>query len=192
MVHGRYWHSKDSIASQQEALDTVAGFRSRGLPVDVLVLDYAYKACDGCTSFNRRTFPDPKGMVATLLANGTRVMAHVNIEQNFSMILGGEDFLRNGWVLHQTPPGGGAPTPLCRSDRNGQGHDSTTCRYDPSIPAARAALWKSINATLVANGAWVALPSLVCVCVCVFNGDRGSREKEAEGWYQLLLLFVPT
>ena len=46
-----YWHSKDTINSQQEALDTVAGFAQRGLHVDVLVLDCGYKACDGCTTF---------------------------------------------------------------------------------------------------------------------------------------------
>ena len=70
-----YWHSKDSIASQAEAESTVEGFRARGLPVDVLVLDYQYKACDACTDFNLQTFPDPAGMVAKLKANGTYVMA---------------------------------------------------------------------------------------------------------------------
>lgn len=41
-----YWHSKDNIGSQEEAGRRWAGFRAKGLPVDVLVLDYKYKACD--------------------------------------------------------------------------------------------------------------------------------------------------
>jgi hypothetical protein len=28
-------------------------------------------------------------------------MAHVNIEQNYSMILGGSEFLSNGWTVTQ-------------------------------------------------------------------------------------------
>ena len=59
------------------------GFAERGIHVDVLVLDYKYKTCDGCTAFNSQ-WPDPKGMVANFKKNGTHVMAHVNVEQNFS------------------------------------------------------------------------------------------------------------
>ena len=61
-------HSKDSIANQSEAVETVAGFTSRGLHVDVLVLDYLYKICDGCTEFDPKAFPDPSGMVAAFKA----------------------------------------------------------------------------------------------------------------------------
>eukprot|EP01052_Picozoa_sp_SAG31_P054461 SAG31_NODE_14512_length_802_cov_1.583215_1_plen_172_part_01 len=46
-----YWHSKDSIGSQSEAESVVSGFLDRGIHVDVLVLDYRYKTCDGCTAF---------------------------------------------------------------------------------------------------------------------------------------------
>jgi len=95
--------------------------------VDVLVLDYQYKTCDGCTAFNKR-FPDPAGMVAALLANGTHVMAHVNIEQNYSQILGGQTFLDKGWSLHQQRGPGDPKTPLCRSQFNGNRYDNTTCR----------------------------------------------------------------
>jgi hypothetical protein len=61
-------HSKDSIANQSEAVEAVAGFTSRGLHVDVLVLDYLYKICDGCTEFDPKAFPDPSGMVAAFKA----------------------------------------------------------------------------------------------------------------------------
>ena len=156
-----YWHSKDSIGSQSEAESIVAGFADRGIHVDVLVLDYMYKTCDGCTAFNSK-FPDPKGMVANFKQNGTHVMAHVNVEQNFSdpTFVGGRAFLENKWTTMQRTSEGKL-VPLCRS---GVGHlmpgqplpvsdyDNTTCRYDPFIPEARAALWKSVNETLVAAG----------------------------------------
>jgi alpha-glucosidase (family GH31 glycosyl hydrolase) len=148
-----YWHSKCSIASQQEATSTVQGFHRRGLHVDVLVLDYQYKICDGCTAFDPNTFPDPAGMVAELKSNhGTHVMAHVNIEQNFSSILNGTAFLDNDWYLHQQRNSTAAKTPLCRSIMSGNEWDSTTCRYDPTIPEARELMWKSVNATLVKAG----------------------------------------
>ena len=46
-----YWHSKDSITSQTEAEAIVSGFNSRGIHIDVLVLDSQYKSCDGCKQF---------------------------------------------------------------------------------------------------------------------------------------------
>lgn len=156
-----YWHSKDSIGSQSEAESIVSGFAERGIHVDVLVLDYKYKTCDGCTAFNK-DFPDPKGMVANFKKNGTHVMAHVNVEQNFSdpSFVGGQAFLDNKWTTMQRTPEGKL-VPLCRSGAGhlmpGQplpvgDHDNNTCRYDPFIPEARAALWKSVNDTLVAAG----------------------------------------
>eukprot|EP00039_Didymoeca_costata_P015016 m.248838 g.248838 ORF g.248838 m.248838 type:complete len:486 (+) comp16137_c1_seq3:133-1590(+) len=144
-----YWHSKDSIMSQEEALLTVSGFTERGLHVDVLVLDLGYKECDGCTSFNKR-FPDPEGMVSQLKKNGTHVMAHVNVEQNFSMILNGKEFLKQGLITMQHYENG--TRILCRSLFNNNIYDNTTCRYDPSIPLARELLWESVNATLVKAG----------------------------------------
>jgi alpha-glucosidase (family GH31 glycosyl hydrolase) len=156
-----YWHSKDSTGSQSEAESIVMGFADRGIHVDVLVLDYKYKTCDGCTAFNSN-FPDPKGMVANFKKNGTHVMAHVNVEQNFSdpTFVGGQAFLDNNWTTMQRSSEGEL-VPLCRS---GVGHlmpgqplpasdfNNNTCRYDPFIPEARAALWNSVNDTLVAAG----------------------------------------
>jgi hypothetical protein len=61
--------------------------------------------------------------------------------------------------MQRTPEG--KLVPLCRSGAGhlmpGQplpvgDHDNSTCRYDPFIPEARAALWKSVNDTLVAAG----------------------------------------
>ena len=43
-------------------------------------------------------------------------------------------------------------TPICRSDWEHNPYDNETCWYDASIPEARAALWRSVNATLVKNG----------------------------------------
>ena len=63
----------------------MSGFAQRGIHVDVLVLDYKYKTCDGCTAFDPKNWPDPKGMVSNFKANGTHVMAHVNVEQKFSL-----------------------------------------------------------------------------------------------------------
>ena len=157
-----YWHSKDSITSQTEAEAIVSGFNSRGMHIDVLVLDSQYKSCDACTAFNTATFPDPKGMVDKFKRNGTHVMAHINIEQNFShpTFVGGADFLANKWITMQRSSNGNL-VPLCRSGGGhllpGQpmpadDHNNNTCRYDPFIPDARAALWRSVNATLVAAG----------------------------------------
>ena len=149
-----YWHSKDAIHSQQEAEEIVANFSALGLHVDVLVLDGpGYKACDSCTAFEPTRWPDPKSMVSRLKANNTYVMAHVHIEQNFSSpyFVGGQQFIDKQWMVHQRTASGEL-VPICRNNGTGPDKGSLSCRYDPFIPEARAALWHSVKETLVANG----------------------------------------
>jgi alpha-D-xyloside xylohydrolase len=40
------WQSQERYATQQESLDVVAGYRSRGIPLDVIVQDWRYWTID--------------------------------------------------------------------------------------------------------------------------------------------------
>ena len=59
----RYWPYSDA-----DVRELVAGFRERGLPLDVLVLDMDWHTPDSWTgySWNRELFPDPRGFLAWL------------------------------------------------------------------------------------------------------------------------------
>eukprot|EP01052_Picozoa_sp_SAG31_P039425 SAG31_NODE_5468_length_2521_cov_8.738233_1_plen_486_part_00 len=169
-----YWHSKNTIWAQEEAEWIVGNMSARGLHVDVLVLDLGYKACDGCTAFaapgfvnhlcNQKTalqegsncsagWPDPTGMVAKFKANGTFVMAHVNIDTNTSspFFLGGADFTKNSWFAYHLAANNTLHK-KCMSDANGKASDVDQCRYNVFDEKARAAKWRSVKATLVKAG----------------------------------------
>eukprot|EP00658_Telonema_sp_P-2_P004998 TRINITY_DN11875_c0_g17_i1.p1 TRINITY_DN11875_c0_g17~~TRINITY_DN11875_c0_g17_i1.p1 ORF type:complete len:692 (-),score=129.80 TRINITY_DN11875_c0_g17_i1:280-2355(-) len=71
-----YWHSKNRYSSQQEVLETIAVFRNNfsDIKVAVFVIDYFNWAIMGDLTFDPTKWPDPKAMVDTLKAGGTRVM----------------------------------------------------------------------------------------------------------------------
>jgi len=62
------WQSRERYATQQESLDVVAGFRSRGIPFDVIVQDWQYWpiAAWGSHQFDPTRFPDPNAWITTL------------------------------------------------------------------------------------------------------------------------------
>jgi len=59
------WQSRERYKTAQELLDVVAGFRSRGIPLDVIVQDWFYWREDawGSHEFDPERFPDPAGWV---------------------------------------------------------------------------------------------------------------------------------
>jgi alpha-D-xyloside xylohydrolase len=59
------WQSRERYRTSQESLDVLAGFRSRGIPIDTIVQDWQYWKEDawGSHQFDRARFPDPDAWV---------------------------------------------------------------------------------------------------------------------------------
>jgi alpha-D-xyloside xylohydrolase len=63
-----FWQCRERYSSQQQILDTAAEFRSRKIPVDVLVQDWQYWGKYGWNAmrFDESRYPDPKEMMSAL------------------------------------------------------------------------------------------------------------------------------
>jgi alpha-D-xyloside xylohydrolase len=62
------WQCRERYKTQQESLDVLAGFRSRGIPMDNIVQDWFYWKADqwGSHEFDTNRFPDPAGWIRAI------------------------------------------------------------------------------------------------------------------------------
>ncbi|MGH7996298.1 MAG: TIM-barrel domain-containing protein [Opitutaceae bacterium] len=73
-----FWQSRERYRTQAEILDTLAGFRARGIPIDNIVLDWFYwpESKWGSHRFDPARFPDPAAMIRQI---HNRYHAHLMI-----------------------------------------------------------------------------------------------------------------
>ncbi|MBR5671541.1 MAG: DUF4968 domain-containing protein [Bacteroidales bacterium] len=74
-----YIHCRERYHSQDEILENAAGFKERGLPLDVIVQDWQWWGNTGWNSmeFDREHYPDPAALTSALHDMGTRFMISV-------------------------------------------------------------------------------------------------------------------
>lgn len=135
--------SKARYESQQELLGIADGYRLRGYPLDVMVLDWFHWTRMGQLDIDRTFFPDPKGMNDHLRAQGMRSI--ISVWPRFERESRYYDMLAaKGWFLHHKDgsPVDGLPI---RSDRAGALIDST-------IPEAREWFWTKIRDNIGSQG----------------------------------------
>ncbi|WP_419810063.1 TIM-barrel domain-containing protein [Sphingomonas sp.] len=141
--------SKARYETQAELLAVADGYRRRGLPLDVMVLDWFHWTRMGQLDIDRTAFPDPVAMNAQLKAAGMRSI--VSIWPRFERESRYHDLLAaRGWLLNDR---NGNPVDglAIRSDRAGALIDSTN-------PAARAWFWDRIRDNIFSQGfdfAWL-------------------------------------
>jgi len=129
-----FWQCKDRYRNQTELLSIVEGYRSRDLPLDIIVIDWYNWIDFGDWYFNPVCWPDPSEMVQLLSAQGVEVMVSVwPVLQNGSKWF--PLFDSNNYLI--TCPTSKS-SPFCRLQEQ-------QATYDPSIPNARAAFWNAVN-----------------------------------------------
>ena len=98
-----YIHCRERFKSQAELLENAAEFRTRGLPMDVIVQDWQYWGRHGWNAmrFDEADYPDPAAMLRTLHAQHTRLMLSVwsKIDPNSGV---GREFTTRGYYLPGT------------------------------------------------------------------------------------------
>jgi len=135
--------SKARYESQQEMMDIANGYRSRGYPLDVMVLDWFYWTRMGQLDIDRKYFPDPKGMNDQLHAMGLHSI--ISVWPRFERDSRYFGYLESkGWLLKDKDGKvvDGLPS---RSDRAGALIDSTN-------PDARAWFWGKIRDNIASQG----------------------------------------
>lgn len=136
-----FWQSKLLYRNQEELLDVACEYHRRGLPLDVIVIDYFHWTRLGDWQFDRDQWPDPAAMVAELTSLGVRPMTTIwpsvsPLSRNFAhmrdegMLVGTE----SGMPLHHLFP-----------DKGFGGVGMGVSFYDPTNPAARAFVWEQVK-----------------------------------------------
>jgi len=87
--------SRWSYMSAGEVRDVAAGFRSRGIPCDVLYLDIDYMDGYRVFTWDRERFPDPAALIDELRADGFRVVTitdpGVKVDEDYRVYVEGRD-----------------------------------------------------------------------------------------------------
>lgn len=72
-----FWQCKLRYRTQDELLAVARGYRQRGLPLSVIVVDFFHWENQGDWDWDRKAFPDPAAMVRELRGMGVELMVSV-------------------------------------------------------------------------------------------------------------------
>lgn len=145
-----FWQSKLRYKTQQEVLDVARGHRERGLPLDVIVIDYFHWTHNGEWRFDPVAFPDPRAMTEELARMGVKVLISFHpyvtkaCETWYPLYAGG--MLAYGERSHDH-----AHTYMSDRDRAGE-PAVPTYLIDPTNPSTRAYVWDRAKAGYYDHG----------------------------------------
>jgi alpha-D-xyloside xylohydrolase len=140
------WQSRQRYQTQDQSLDVVAGFRSRGIPFDNIVQDWRYwpDGAWGSHQFDSERFPNPSAWIDQI----HRLHARLMISVWGKFYPGTENFrqMQQGGYLY--------PNNLAEGVRDWLGQTYTF--FDAFNPDARRLFWQQMLPTLFAKGvdAW--------------------------------------
>lgn len=141
------WQCRQRYKTQQESLDVLAGYRSRGIPIDNIVQDWFYWKEDqwGSHEFDPARFPDPVGWIQAI---HEKYHAHLMISVWPKFYPTTENFraMRAHGYLYEPNLG--------EDIHDWVGHEDTF--YDAFNPKARKLFWQQIDGALFKKGvdAW--------------------------------------
>lgn len=72
-----FWQCKLRYFNQQQVLEVASEYKRRGIPIDMIIIDYYHWPHCGDWRFEEEFFPDPKGMVEQLHEMGIETMVSV-------------------------------------------------------------------------------------------------------------------
>ncbi|HXT32178.1 MAG TPA: TIM-barrel domain-containing protein, partial [Vicinamibacterales bacterium] len=140
------WQSKNKYETQQELLDTLAEFRRREIPLDVIVQDWQYWPPDrwGDHEFEASRYPDPTGMIRTIHDRHARFM--ISVWGKFYPVTENFKAMRAIDALYHTTI----------DDRTRDWLQHEYAFYDVFNAPARKLFWDQVNRALFSRGvdAW--------------------------------------
>ena len=136
-----FWQSKLRYRTQEELLSVAREYKSRGLPLSVIVCDFFHWPRMGDWDFDRRYWPDPEGMARELGSLGVKLAVSVwpNVERGCDRY---QEMLERGFLVGAE---GGVRTTM------EFGGDSVF--YDATNPEARDFLWRILKENYLDKGA---------------------------------------
>ncbi|WP_027627049.1 TIM-barrel domain-containing protein [Ruminiclostridium cellobioparum] len=128
-----FWQCKLRYQTQEELLTVAREYRRRGLPIDVIVIDYFHWVKQGDWNFDRDYWPDPEGMVRELKEMGIELMVSVwpTVDKTCDNYA---EMLQKGYLVRTE-----------RGLRTTMDFLGDTVFYDPTNPEARDFVWKIVK-----------------------------------------------
>ncbi|MDR3161871.1 MAG: glycoside hydrolase family 31 protein [Spirochaetaceae bacterium] len=128
-----FWQCKLRYQTQDEVLEVARGYKSRGLPLSVIVIDFFHWTCLGDWKFDPRYWPDPEGMVKELKAMGVELMVSIwppvdRASENY------REMLEKGYLIRSE-----------RGSRVDMDVNISATFYDATNPAARDFVWEKVK-----------------------------------------------
>jgi alpha-D-xyloside xylohydrolase len=126
-----FWQCKLRYRTRGELLEAAREYKRRGLPLDVIVVDFFHWRKQGDWSYDPDSWPDPEGMARELKEMGIELMVSIwpTVEQGSSHY---DEMLRLGYL-----------TRVDRGARTTMQFCGDTLFYDATNPEARRYLWKA-------------------------------------------------
>jgi alpha-D-xyloside xylohydrolase len=124
-----FWQCKLRYQTQEELLTVAREYKKRGLPIDVIVVDFFHWPKQGEWKFDLEYWPDPEGMVKELKEMGIELMVSIwptvdKLSENYS------EMLQKGYLVRTD-----------RGIRTTMDFLGNTVFYDATNPEARKYVW---------------------------------------------------
>lgn len=135
-----FWQCKLRYQTQEELLEVAREYKRRGLPIDVIVIDFFHWPKQGEWKFDPVYWPDPEAMIRELKELGIELMVSVwptvdRTSENF------QEMLERGYLIRTE-----------RGYRTGLDFEGTTIHYDATNPDARNYVWGIIKKNYYEKG----------------------------------------
>ncbi|KAH8195350.1 hypothetical protein TruAng_010481 [Truncatella angustata] len=130
-----FWQCKLRYQTQNELLEVAREHKRRGLPMDVLVVDFFHWPKEGEWKFDPTFWPDPEAMIKELKSLGIELMVSIwptvdRRSENY------EEMLSKGLLVRQD-----------RGWRISMDFGTGNCiHFDPTNPEARKYVWDKVKA----------------------------------------------
>jgi alpha-D-xyloside xylohydrolase len=128
-----FWQCKLRYQTQEELLEVAREYKRRGIPLDVIVIDFFHWPKQGEWKFDPVYWPDPKAMVEELKALGIELMVSIwpTVDKTCENY---EEMLEKGYLIRTE-----------RGFRVGLDFQGATIHFDTTNPKAREYVWEKVK-----------------------------------------------
>ena len=128
-----FWQCKLRYQTQEELLEVAREYKRRGLPIDVIVVDFFHWPKQGEWKFDPVYWPDPDAMVKELKEMGIELMVSIwpTVDKTCENY---EEMLEKGYLIRTE-----------RGFRVGLDFQGATIHYDATNPGAREYVWEKVK-----------------------------------------------
>lgn len=138
-----FWQCKLRYQTQEELLEIAREYKRRGLPLDLIVIDFFHWPKQGEWKFDPVYWPDPDAMVEELKELSVKLMVSIwptvdRESENY------EEMLEKGYLIRTD-----------RGFRVGLNFQGATIHYDATNPEAREYVWNKVKENYYEKGVQV-------------------------------------